>query len=31
MKSLAIIHAGRILIEVFAQKLATEGTNGAGL
>ena len=27
-ESVAIIHAGRILTEVFVQKLATEGANG---
>ena len=29
-ESVAIIHAGRILTEVFVQKLATEGANGVG-
>jgi len=31
MESVAIINAERILIEVFAQKLATESANGVGL
>src|SRR5262245_14743824 len=30
LQGTAVIHAGRILVEVFAQKLATHGADGVG-